>query len=967
MYAVGRIGSYLTRGVYTVSGPFQPVGGAIDIIVVQQPDGTFKSSPWYVRFGKYQGVLDTKEKIVNITVNGVEASFHMYLDHKGEAYFLTEADEKQTVLYSSSSAADNDEIDKRPMKSKTTTCDVHMSEEEEEEEEEEGALVTKTSSKRSRILGLVFGRRSIKNRYQDDRLDSLERAQIAADLLDVKWSTNLASNKDYHKMPDNNDLATDAQLNLSVSDDVLRDKPNGSSQLLPETIESCSESADGKTSCIVQTSTLVERLLDQNCEVTSKDVNGFFSASTGLNDNSKCSTSQTLNDPTSGLLGAASQRVGEENESDRVEAFVYCETSESSTVSSDGSSEATCETIVLARGESGEVHVFAETLLSTGKLQCEDTVLEKLDGTKLEMVDSGGFSQHTNYEYKNAVLEEPLGSCSPEVNADSAIGTAKVVSQNFSDIGHVVEAIQNNISSLDSVGDCQNVVGDCVPSKVSSIPSSDEDQFLFSDLDEFKPKKVQSIGSLPPDSSIGNCLPNTKELKKPNNSVQDKPLENSPRVISKSIDIPGHLVARREVGQLGGSLPNMCFLTDDNLDAKGLSHSMDSNVKSSKWTFLSKDEISCDAKISSQPVMEKGNNDEATQNEGDVANPPSVGNASNSGNWSLWPFSSKKSRSQKDAPPGPRDANILESSITKDEGENVAQRPKAVKIKKMVMVKAPTSQQLASLNLKQGRNTIAFNFSTEDQGVDARIFLWKWNTRIVISDVDGTITKSDVLGQFMPLVGMDWSQTGVTHFYSAIEENGYQFLFLSARAITQATLTRQFLVNLKQDGKALPDGPIVISPDGIFPSLYREVIRRAPHEFKIACLEDIKALFPADYSPFYAGFGNRDTDEISYLKVGIPKGKIFIINPRGEVAVNRRVDTKSYPSLHALVHGMFPVTNCAEQEDFNSWNFWKLPPVVNLQLAYPRNMQFEREFHMICTSAAAHGLQELFESADICQ
>lgn len=45
-------------------------------------------------------------------------------------------------------------------------------------------------------------------------------------------------------------------------------------------------------------------------------------------------------------------------------------------------------------------------------------------------------------------------------------------------------------------------------------------------------------------------------------------------------------------------------------------------------------------------------------------------------------------------------------------------------------------------------------------------------------------------------------------------------------------------------------------------------------------LQDIKALFPPDYNPFYAGFGNRDTDELSYRKIGIPKGKIFIINPK---------------------------------------------------------------------------------------
>jgi phosphatidate phosphatase LPIN len=99
--------------------------------------------------------------------------------------------------------------------------------------------------------------------------------------------------------------------------------------------------------------------------------------------------------------------------------------------------------------------------------------------------------------------------------------------------------------------------------------------------------------------------------------------------------------------------------------------------------------------------------------------------------------------------------------------------------------------------------------------------------------------RSDVLGQVMPLVGRDWSQSGVARLFSAIKENGYQLLFLSARAIVQAYLTKNFLFNLKQDGKVLPNGPVVISPDGLFPSLYREVIRRAPHEFKIACLEVI--------------------------------------------------------------------------------------------------------------------------------
>lgn len=92
MSIVGRVGSLISQGVYSVATPFHPFGGAVDVIVVQQQDGTFRSTPWYVRFGKFQGVLKGAEKVVRITVNGVEADFHMYLDNSGEAYFVREVE-----------------------------------------------------------------------------------------------------------------------------------------------------------------------------------------------------------------------------------------------------------------------------------------------------------------------------------------------------------------------------------------------------------------------------------------------------------------------------------------------------------------------------------------------------------------------------------------------------------------------------------------------------------------------------------------------------------------------------------------------------------------------------------------------------------------------------------------------------------------------------------------------------------
>jgi len=37
----------------------------------------------------------------------------------------------------------------------------------------------------------------------------------------------------------------------------------------------------------------------------------------------------------------------------------------------------------------------------------------------------------------------------------------------------------------------------------------------------------------------------------------------------------------------------------------------------------------------------------------------------------------------------------------------------------------------------------------------------------------------------MPMMGRDWSQPGVASLYSNIRKNGYQILYLTARAIGQ--------------------------------------------------------------------------------------------------------------------------------------------------------------------------------------
>ena len=221
-----------------------------------------------------------------------------------------------------------------------------------------------------------------------------------------------------------------------------------------------------------------------------------------------------------------------------------------------------------------------------------------------------------------------------------------------------------------------------------------------------------------------------------------------------------------------------------------------------------------------------------------------------------------------------------------------------------------TSDQLKKLNLKYGRNEITYTVDSGFQGLQtnsSRIFFWNHKVKIVVTDVDGTITKSDVLGHILPRFGKDWSHGGVTELYTNIKNNGYEFLYLTSRAIGMADSTRAYLQTLQQDANyRLPDGPCIMSPDRLMISFKREVIDRKPQLFKIAALLNIKNLFKEDQCPFYAGFGNRDTDAISYRAVGINIRRIFIINPKSEVVVFRSMYKKSYPLMNELVDQMFP-------------------------------------------------------------
>lgn len=100
------------------------------------------------------------------------------------------------------------------------------------------------------------------------------------------------------------------------------------------------------------------------------------------------------------------------------------------------------------------------------------------------------------------------------------------------------------------------------------------------------------------------------------------------------------------------------------------------------------------------------------------------------------------------------------------------------------------------------------------------------------------------------------------------------------------------------------------------------MIDRTPQSFKIDCLTQIVNLFPADTMPYYAGFGNKHTDAISYEAVGIDKSKIFIINERGNISQYNNHYKTSYLQINDLVNEMFPNAK-GNNTYFGSVNYFK--------------------------------------------
>ncbi|ESQ49118.1 hypothetical protein EUTSA_v10020030mg [Eutrema salsugineum] len=873
MSLVGRVGSLISQGVYSVATPFHPFGGAIDVIVVQQEDGSFRSTPWYVRFGKFQGVLKGAEKFVKISVNGTEADFHMYLDNSGEAYFIREVDpaaNDTNNLISNSENNNGNENNGVGFRLEHSLSDAGA------EELREGLnslnrLDRTESDCNRRYYDFQDDPPSPTSEYGSARFDNLN-VESYGDSQGSDSEVVLVS-IDGHILTAPVSAAEQEAENLRLNTPQFHLAPGDGTEFC----EGNTEFASSETSWDTEYISKVEA--SDAVDIGSEKVNIGSVERNDLDSHSRVITEKDSHDAERDIIGNSFEQSELTQPGENAKSEAPAPTFEDQNLKE-------CELLptTITENDRSEDEVAIETinaLVHVSESSATQITTEEVKTESRISVDSTTESECTDEERR--------------ISAETAI----LIDNQESEIMESEDQTSERVS-IDSTREDNE--------KLTPSKPTEEDKENRESLDS----ATSSVDIRKPDTDLRYEL-----------SLCKDELRQGMGLTAAAEVFHAHRISMEEYKNSATSI-----LESENLVVRIRETYMP--WKKAARIVLGKAVFDLELDIEPDDVISVEENESAKSKDDETTITPT----SSGRRWRLWPIPFRRVKTIEHT--GSNSSS--EEDLFVDSEPGLQNSPEALSItesrhesprRQLVRTNVPTNEQIASLNLKDGQNMITFSFSTRvlgTQQVDAHIYRWRWDTKIVISDVDGTITKSDVLGQFMPLVGKDWTQSGVAKLFSAIKENGYQLLFLSARAIVQAYLTRSFLNNLKQDGKALPTGPVVISPDGLFPALYREVIRRAPHEFKIACLEDIRKLFPKDYNPFYAGFGNRDTDELSYRKLGIPKGKIFIINPKGEVATGHRIDIKkSYTSLHTLVNDMFPPNSLVEQEDYNHWNFWKVP------------------------------------------
>ncbi|OWF49318.1 Phosphatidate phosphatase LPIN2 [Mizuhopecten yessoensis] len=868
--------------------------GAIDSIIIEQEDGTYRSSPFHVRFGKL-GVLRSKEKVVDISINGKAVDLHMKLGDSGEAFFVTEVEEpgedvpaylatspipshedlmEQGVKEMKQKYFDQDDV----LPSKGSEVRIQM----EDPEGQQNGL-KESHSKRRKKRRITKKRQIPSGNLETDKKPADEDDIPMFDIDDVSSDEELAN---LPPMPPLGTMGKSVSLPIMEETSLQRTSDWASTQyntysyphpfsdtdISPMNSPASTRPPSPKSDTEVQ----LRHQGEVNELLLSEEDNTLWE----WGDLPRKSVDETivgLGDPqTPGHLGPEHQGT---------------------------SRRSTTET-------SGGLFKFMRKTKAVRHKPEEEGIY--LDDLKLEEMDP----EIAKLYFPKRFHQSPFMSIKDkEEDTESGRGASLPVSPNSVEGaigGPSVSFLQSEVKHLGNFS--MSLCGGLSESEGVTLEKFMQSVVTFDDLCEnynmiSNPELVIRIGEKyynwqTAAPIILSQVVFNKDL--PEITVDKLSSEYMPKKKDKK---QGSRVSSWFSWRRTSTTPETGV---SKLEASG---STLENLKTMSDSDLVMNKTQTDVSVSTSPH---------------TSPPPSLTSSPR-----------KERRITEDSVKADDEHTSSEADTDSDRVSLRLQKQLAHDMYKKTL--RLSSEQIKSLNLREGANEVTFSVTTQYQGTTkctSHIFLWRYDDKVIISDIDGTITKSDVLGQILPIIGKDWSQSGVAKLYTNIQSNGYKFLYLSARAIGQSKITKDLLKSIKQDYHVLPEGPLLLSPTSLVSAFHREVIEKRPEDFKIACLMDIAELFP-NKKPFYAGFGNKINDVIAYKAIMIPSFRIFTINHKGELKQESAYTFQSsYLNLNDVADHFFPPVQRLPgvvAAEFSSVTYWRdpLPSLSSIDVSSP--------------------------------
>ncbi|XP_056634366.1 phosphatidate phosphatase LPIN3 isoform X1 [Diorhabda sublineata] len=866
--------------------------GAIDVIVVEQQDGSFNCSPFHVRFGKL-GVLRSREKVVDIEINGEPQEIHMKLGESGEAFFVEELeddDDEEIPEHLATSPIPVSEFENMFKKqgrrlSLEDISNLGLENEANDYKTRRNTADNENSKTRERN----FIRRQLV-------LGNLEINENSAEEMTLSMISGKHSSEDLSKS--HNDISETIFKMDSLDIENSKAEELKSENIAPVSTATYTKSTDDPSTESKSSKKRRKRLRRKNAPKKSSSINQISASQASEN----LENNDTITDRSSLDSNGSEPDLKEiQSKSRNNEDILRADTSNIKKIDADfhffSDTELTKNGNVDSRAASP---VNVEAVLSDTEFEVKGRKDDLMDGAK--SWEWGGFpsvsqtnSPASDKEHRSMLsgmfsfMKQKHGTQNP---LEGGIYLSEITSGTVNQ--EVAQTYFSTSKERKEVEvDCESGNG---PSLTQSPNSADGCKSIDSDFED-QNKFAQTFSQDISLSMCGwepepNCNRFLEKVVKFSDLCNNPILFENPDLVVRikdkyytwkvaapiitSIMVYGRPLVQSSVDQLCNiHMPNRPAAQE--LKEEGPKQEIRrswwrwSRGATSRETTPASENVNIKKVVDTkQVVIEKGEHVKIKEND-----------------------------------------KLEESDKTESFGEqiNIPRSPNSSfeKYRKTLRL---TSKQIASLNLRDGLNEVEFSVTTAYQGTtrcQCHLYKWKWDDKIVVSDIDGTITKSDVLGHILPIVGKDWAQTGVAQLFNKIEDNGYKLLYLSARAIGQARITRDYLKSIKQGNLSMPDGPILLNPTSLITAFHREVIERKPEQFKISCMSDIKALFPVDSNPFYAGYGNRINDVWAYRAVGIPIVRIFTINPKGELKHElTQTFQSSYSGQSLVVNDVFP-------------------------------------------------------------